>query len=321
MANKANDAKIAQLAAENEIMGKPRTLLGDVWRQFRKHRIALFASFLLIAIVLTVSIGPWFYTADPTYADIMAMLAFNDGPDVTPIVTPQHPLGVDNVGRDLLARMLHGGRVSLAIGFTAMAIAMTLGTLIGLLAGYFSFLDGPLMRLTDMFLALPTLPLLLVITMLFRDSLRSLFGPELGIFLITVSVIGALGWMPTARLVRGEVLSMKEREFVLAARSVGAGDLRILRLHILPNVLSPVIVAATFSIASAIITESALSFLGLGFPPDFPTWGRLLFDGKDFYQLSRFGVLAPGVAISVTVLCVNFIGDGLRDALDPRLRK
>lgn len=136
-----------------------------------------------------------------------------------------------------------------------------------------------------------------------------------------VSIIGALGWMPTARLVRGEVLSIKETEFILAARSVGATDIRIIMFHILPNVLSPVIVAATFSVASAIITESALSFLGLGFPPDFPTWGRLLFDGKDYLTLTPALVFWPGLAISLTVLCVNFIGDGLRDALDPRLRK
>ena len=134
-------------------------------------------------------------------------------------------------------------------------------------------------------------------------------------------MIGALGWMPTARLVRGEVLSIKERDYVIAARSLGSHDASILRRHILPNVLSPVIVSATFSVASAIITESALSFLGLGFPPDFPTWGRLLFDGVDYLTLTPAVVFWPGLMISLSVLCVNFIGDGLRDALDPRLRK
>jgi peptide/nickel transport system permease protein len=189
------------------------------------------------------------------------------------------------------------------------------------LAGFFDKADNFLMRLTDMFLALPQLPLLLVITLLFRDSLRSTFGAEAGIFILTVFVIGILGWMPTARLVRGEVLSVKERDYVTAAHSLGSGNFSIIRRHILPNVLSPVIVSATFAIASAIITESALSFLGLGFPPDFPTWGRLLFDGKDYLTLTPALVIWPGLMISLSVLCVNFIGDGLRDALDPRMRK
>ncbi|MEL7434532.1 MAG: ABC transporter permease, partial [Chloroflexota bacterium] len=222
---------------------------------------------------------------------------------------------------DLLAQMILGGRVSLMIGLVAMSIAMTLGTFIGAMSGFYKSLDNPLMRLTDLFISLPVLPLLLVIISLFRDSLRQVFGPEIGIFLLTVTVIGSLNWMATARLVRGEVLSIKEREFVLAARSLGSSDFSILLRHVLPNVLSPVIVAATFSIAAAILTESALSFLGLGFPPDFPTWGRILFEGRSYMELYPYRVIFPGIAISLTVLCVNFIGDGLRDALDPRLRK
>jgi peptide/nickel transport system permease protein len=291
---------------------KPQTFWGDVWTRFRKHRLAVGASLLLLLIVLGITFGPLLWTISPEYIDIVA--AYSG-------MTAQHPFGTDNLGRDTLARVIFGGRVSLAIGVTAMLIGMTIGTLIGLLAGYYSALDNLLMRLTDTFLSLPLLPLLLVITLLFRDSLRVAFGPELGIFILTVVVIGGLGWMPTARLVRGDVLAMKEREFVTAARSLGASNFSILRRHILPNVLSPVIVAATFSIASAIITESALSFLGLGFPPDFPTWGRLLFDGKDYLTLTPVLVFWPGLMISLTVLCVNFIGDGLRDALDPRLRK
>jgi peptide/nickel transport system permease protein len=176
------------------------------------------------------------------------------------------------------------------------------------------------MRMTDMFLALPILPLLLVIIMLFRDTLRARFGPELGIFFLIVSIIGITSWMNTARIVRGEVLTVKEQEFVTAAISIGTRRSKIIVRHILPNVLSPVMVAAALGVAVAIITESALSFLGLGFPSDFPTWGRLLFDGKDFMQLTPTRVLWPGLAISLTVLSVNFIGDGLRDALDPRLR-
>jgi peptide/nickel transport system permease protein len=291
---------------------KARGLWGDALRQFLKHRLAVGAALILAFIVLMILVGPLIWTIDPEGIDIVA--AYSG-------MTAAHPFGTDNLGRDTLARVMFGGRISLAIGVSAMVIAMTLGTLVGLVAGYFSLLDSPLMRLTDVFLSLPQIPLLLVITTVFRDPLRMSFGIELGTFFLTVLVIGGLGWMPTARLVRGEVLSVKEREFVTAARSLGASDLSILRRHILPNVLSPVIVAATFAIAAAIITESALSFLGLGFPPDFPTWGRLLFDGKDYLTLTPALVFWPGFLISLTVLCVNFIGDGLRDALDPRLRK
>lgn len=291
---------------------KPRTLWGDVWRYFRRHRLAMAASVILLLIILMITFGPIFWTTDPEFIDIV---------DAYTIMSAEHPMGADNLGRDMLARVMFGGRVSLLIGISAMAIAMIIGTLVGLLAGYFRSLDNILMRITDLFLSLPLLPLLLVITLLFREPLRAAFGPEMGVFVLTVTVIGALGWMPTARLMRGEVLSVREREFVVAARSLGATDGGILRRHILPNVLSPVIVASTFSIASAIITESALSFLGLGFPPDFPTWGRLLFDGKDYLTLTPTLVFWPGLMISLTVLCVNFIGDGLRDALDPRLTR
>ena len=201
-----------------------------------------------------------------------------------------------------------------------MLISLVLGTLVGVLAGFFRRLDGLLMRLTDMFLALPLLPLLLVVIMLFRDTLRAAFGPETGIFLLVVFIIGITSWMQTARIVRGDVLALREREFVTAARSIGTRRRRIITRHILPNVLSPIMVSATLGIANAIIIESALSFLGLGFPPDFPTWGRLLFDGANFISVTPARVLWPGLAISLTVLSVNYIGDGLRDALDPRLR-
>ncbi|MCB2028121.1 MAG: ABC transporter permease, partial [Rhodoferax sp.] len=213
-----------------------------------------------------------------------------------------------------------GGRVSIAVGMTAMAIAVLLGTLIGVTAGFFRRMDGILMRLTDLFLALPLLPLLLVMVMLFREPLSANMGPEAGIFLLMVISIGATSWMQTARIVRGEVLALKEREFVLAARSIGAPPVRMILRHILPNTLSPIMVAAALGIAGAIIVESALSFLGLGFPPDFPTWGRLLFDAVDQLQLYPNRVMLPGIAISLTVLSVNYIGDGLRDALDPRIR-
>ena len=299
------------VTADAEPLPAHRSLWMDVWLAFRKHTGALVGVGAFAFVVLAVLFGPYLHDIDPAYLDLEAR---NLG------VSLAHPMGTDNLGRDMLAQMLAGGRVSLAVGFTAMLLALVLGTLVGVFAGYFTRLDGPLMRLTDLFLALPLLPLLLVIIMLFRDTLRAAFGPETGIFLLIVFVIGVTSWMQTARIVRGEVLALREREFVTAARSVGVRERRVISRHVLPNVLSPIMVSATLGIANAIITESALSFLGLGFPPDFPTWGRLLFDGANFIEVTPARVVWPGLAISLTVLSVNYIGDGLRDALDPRLR-
>jgi peptide/nickel transport system permease protein len=175
-----------------------------------------------------------------------------------------------------------------------------------------------LMWLTDLFLSLPQLPLLLLVIYLFRDSLKTLFGPEGGVFILIVIVIGGLRWMPVARLVRAQFLSLREKEFVEAARALGAGKTRLVVRHILPNALGPVIVAGTIDVAAAIIAESTLSFLGLGFPPDIPTWGRILFDAKDNLDFAPHWAIFPGMAIFLTVLSINYIGDGLRDALDPR---
>ena len=303
---------MTDVAAVPQAIDAPqRSLWSDVWVQFRRHRGAMAGVVIFGLIVFAVAFGPMIYTTDPQFIDVRAR---NVGPSLA------HPMGTDNIGRDIFAQVLQGGRVSLAVGVTAMLLSLFLGTLIGVLAGYFRRLDGLLMRACDLFLALPILPLLLVAVLLFRDALRVTFGPETGIFLLIVCIIGVTSWMQTARIVRGDVLALKEREFVLAAKSIGAPPGRIITRHILPNVLSPIMVSATLGIANAIITESALSFLGLGFPPDFPTWGRLLYDGKDFMTLSPARVIWPGLAISLTVLSVNFIGDGLRDALDPRLR-
>ena len=301
----------ADVPVEAEPAHSHRSLWSDVWHQFIRHRGALVGMIVLLAIVLIVLAGPHLWTISP---DRINPRIANRG------MSLDHPLGTDNLGRDLFAQVMAGGRVSLAVGISAMLIAITLGTTIGVLAGFFRRLDGILMRMTELFLALPILPLLLVIILLFRDTLRTLFGPSVGIFLLIVLVIGITSWMQTARVVRAEVLAVKEREFVLAARSIGARPYRIIFRHILPNVLSPIMVSATLGVASAIIVESALSFLGLGFPPDFPTWGRLLYDGANYMTLNPSRVIWPGLAISLTVLSVNFIGDGLRDALDPRLR-
>ena len=298
-------------AAPAEIDTPERSLWSDVWYQFRHHRGAMAGVVIFTIIVFLVIAGPWIWTTDPTYIDVKARNAW---PSIV------HPMGTDNIGRDIFAQVMQGGRVSLLVGFTAMLIALFVGTLVGVLAGYFRRIDGLLMRVTDLFLALPLLPLLLVIIMLFRDTLRAAFGPETGIFLLIVCIIGITSWMNTARIVRGDVLGLKEREFVVAAKSIGTPARRIILRHILPTVLSPIMVSATLGVANAIITESALSFLGLGFPSDFPTWGRLLFDGANFMTLTPARVIWPGLAISMTVLSINFIGDGLRDALDPRIR-
>ena len=290
---------------------RPYSRWRDLREQFQRHRGARLGGWVFLSIVAVVVLGPLVWTIDPTQIDIRAR---NLGP------TPAHPFGTDQLGRDTLARMMSGGRISLAVGLTAMALALLLGSAIGVLAGYFRWLDAPLMRLTDLFLSLPLLPLLLVMVMLFRETLSTTFGPETGIFLLVVVAIGVTSWMPTARIVRADVLALKQREFILAARSIGTPDSAMITRHILPNVLSPILVSATLGIANAIITESALSFLGLGFPPDFATWGRLLNDATIYLQDHPERVLWPGLAISVTVLSVNYLGDGLRDALDPRSR-
>ena len=274
----------------------PQSQWLNVWDQYKAHKGALMGMGFFLFVVIAAATGPSLWPIDAQYIDIRAR---NQGPSF------DHPMGTDQLGRDTFARVLMGGQVSMAVGVTAMLLAQVLGTLVGVVAGYFKRLDGPLMRFTDLFLALPLLPLLLVLIMLFRDTLRAAFGPETGIFLLIVFVIGITSWMQTAHIVRGDVLALKEREFVIASRSVGTPARRMISRHILPNVLSPITVSATLGIANAIITESALSFLGLGFPSDFPTWGRLLW---------------PGLATSLTVLSVNYIGDGLRDALDPRIR-
>jgi peptide/nickel transport system permease protein len=304
----AGDEALLELG---EVAGKHRSLRADVWRQFRRHKGAVVGLVLLIIIVIASYLGPLLYPLDPF--------------EIDPTNTNQppswgHPAGTDNVGRDVMARVLTGGRISLSVGFAAMLVGLFLGTAVGVLAGFFRRLDGPLMRVTDLFLSLPLLPLLLVVIMLFREPLKDSFGPSTGIFVLVVGIIGATSWMQTARVVRGDVLAIKGEEFVLAARSIGTRQRRVVTRHIVPNVMSPVIVAASIGVANAIITESALSFLGLGFPADFPTWGRLLFDAKDYMSINVWRVVWPGVLISASVMCVNFIGDGLRDALDPRLR-
>ena len=304
----ASDAVAAQLAVR-AARGSD-SLWAEAWRRFRRHRLAMVGAVVLGAMVVAVLAGPVVYTVPINEIDFKAKLK-------TP--SRSHPLGTDDLGQDLLARMLYGGRISLAVGVAAMLIAISVGTAIGAASGQAGgVVDNALMRLTDLFLSLPQLPLLLLIVYLFRDTLRKAFGPELGIFILIVAVIGGLRWMPVARLVRAQFLTLREKEFVEAARGLGAPPLRQVVRHILPNAIGPVIVAGTIDVATAIIAESTLSFLGLGFPPDIPTWGRILYDAKDNLDFAPHWAIFPGTAIFLTVLSINFIGDGLRDALDPR---
>lgn len=302
----------------------PRSQWKDVWDQFRRHKGALFGGGFLLFITLAVIFGPLLWTLEPTKLDIR-------NKDWRPIYTLlwngdakagwAHPFGTDQLGRDILSQMIHGGRVSMAVGWAAMVLSLLIGTAIGVASGYFKRADFVLMRFTDLVLSLPILPLVLLAVTLFRQPLTKFFGgPEAGMFVLIVSVIALTSWMQTARIVRGDILALKEREFILAARSIGSTSGKIIRRHLLPNVISPIMVSATLGLATAIITESALSFLGVGFPSDFPTWGKLLSDAVDRMQEYPERVMLPGILISLTVLSVNYLGDGLRDALDPRIR-
>jgi peptide/nickel transport system permease protein len=282
----------------------------ETWRRFRRHVLAVTGAVVLLILVLAVLVGPYLWPVAINDIDFTAKL---QGPSLA------HPLGTDDLGQDLLARMMYGGKISLAVGFAAMLVALTVGVLIGSVAGMASgWVDAALMWLTDLFLALPTLPLLLLVMYLFRDTMKKILGVEGGAFILIVVVIGALRWMPVARLVRAQFLSLREKEFVEAARALGASKVRQVVQHILPNAVGPVIVVGTIDVATAIIFESTLSFLGLGFPSDVPTWGSMLRDAKDYLDIAPHWALFPGAAIFLTVLAINFIGDGLRDAVDPR---
>jgi len=270
---------------------------------FSKKPLAFLGLVTLTLIVLAVVFGPIVYRVpidEINFAQTMA------GPSW------QHPLGTNDLGQDQLARLLIGGRISLAVGMSAMAVSLTLGTLIGAIAGYFGgWWDVILMRITDLFLALPQLPLVLLVVYLFREPVTRATSPEKGIFILVVLLIGLLNWMSVARLVRGNILRLREMEFVKAAIAMGAGSPHIIWRHLLPNVLNLIIVAASLAVGNAIITESTLSFLGLGFPPDVPTWGQMLYTAKDYLQTAPLMAIFPGLAIFLTVLSVNYLGDGI----------
>jgi peptide/nickel transport system permease protein len=297
----------AQAAARSAPRFSPAA---DAWRRFRRHRLAVVSLGVLVTLILAILLGPLIWRVPINEIDFAAKL---QGPSL------KHPLGTDDLGQDLLARLLYGGRISLAVGLAAMVVAVSVGILVGAISGMASGrVDAFMMWVTDLFLSLPQLPLLLLVIYLFRDKLKGIMGAEGGTFLLIILIIGGLRWMPVARLVRAQFLSLREKEFVEAARALGASRSRLIVRHILPNALGPVIVAGTIDVAAAILAESTLSFLGLGFPPDIPTWGRVLFDAKDYLDIAPHWALFPGAAIFLAVLTINFIGDGLRDALDPR---
>jgi peptide/nickel transport system permease protein len=263
---------------------------------------------ILLALILATSLGfHVVYPADPLAQDLLARLTppfWEEGGSLA------HPLGTDNLGRDVLVRILYGSRVSLAVGFAAVLVACGAGILLGLVSGYYGGrIDSVIMRVADVFMAYPFMLLTISVIAVLGNSIFNL-----------ILVLGLSDWVTYARTIRGSVLSIKEKEFVLAARSVGTRHRVILLRHVFPNVLSPILVLATVRVANIIIWESGLSFLGMGVPPPMPTWGRMLAEGRVYITDAWWLVTLPGLAIMLTILSINLLGDGLRDALDPRLR-
>jgi peptide/nickel transport system permease protein len=267
-----------------------------------KNKLAVIGG-LLVLIVFVLSIfAPKVAPYDPSKIDIKNILA---GPSVS------HPLGTDDLGRDVLSRMLWGGRISLEVGFVAVGIATIIGIILGSIAGYYGgWIDSGIMRAVDIMLSIPTIFLVLAVIAILEPSIINI-----------MVVIGLTSWMEPARLIRAEFISLKERDFVIAAHAIGATDGRIIMRHILPNGLSPILVSATMGIGGAILIESALSFLGLGVQPPTPSWGSLLSSGKDNIEIAWWLSAFPGLAILITVLGYNLLGEGIRDALDPRQRE
>lgn len=303
--------QVSHVLGDNSPLLTRRTetsLLGSIWRRFRRHRMAMIGAVLMFIIVFVVAAAPITARYSPTKQDLRNRLQ---------MPTAQHWLGTDELGRDVWARIVYGGRVSLTVGLLAMAVAITLGTVIGLVAGFYGgTVDNVLMRLTEVFLTFPRLFVLILLTTFLRAA--NLPGMRPGSFAPIAFVIGILAWMTVARLVRATTLELRNREFVTAAIGIGASNARIMFQHILPNVASPIIVAATLGLAGAVISESGLSYLGFGVQPPTPTWGNLLRNAQSQMTIAPWTAIFPGLAIFIVVLAVNFLGEGLRDALDPR---
>ncbi|GAP62375.1 peptide/nickel transport system permease protein [Ardenticatena maritima] len=295
---------VAELDAQQLLTVEEESQWRVILRQFLRHRLAVFGLFVITVFVLLAVFAPLITPYDPTRIE--------RGKSDLPPLTEGHWLGTDDLGRDMLARLLYAGRISLFVGFTVTLCSITIGTIVGAVSGYYGGLvDSILMRLVDFMLTLPTLPILLVIS--------KIFGKGGNIWLIII-VLVAFGWMGTSRLVRGMVLSLKEQEFIEAERALGASTPRIIFMHLLPNSFAPIIVAATLEVGGVIITEAALSFLGFGIQPPTPTWGQMLQNVQSDMWTAPWRAFFPGFFIFMTSLSFNFIGDGLRDALDPRLK-
>ncbi len=279
----------------------------DAWRRFRRNRLALLGAVLVVLLVLIAFLAPLLVhlgiIIDPIHQQVENIEV---GPGVA-----GHPLGTDELGRDTLSRLMYGSRISLSVGILVQGIILPIGLAIGLMAGYFGGrVDNLLMRFTDIWYAFPDLLFVLVLVSVFGPSLLSIFG-----------AIALVNWVNLARLVRGQVLSLKEKEFIEAARSSGSPPLKLILKHLLPNSLGPIIVTLTFGIPQAIFLEAALSFLGVGIQPPTPTWGQMVNDGYEAIYANPTSVVFPALAIGFTLLAFSFIGDGLRDALDPRMRR
>jgi peptide/nickel transport system permease protein len=305
---------VTQLSEEKR---EAHTMLQIVVRRFLAHRMAVMGAIIMsFMLIFTVGGAIIFSEAEGNAVNPRNR---NQPP------TLEYPFGTDEVGRNILIRMIYGGQISLAIGVLAAAIAVTMGTLVGLVSGYFGgWIDAILMRIVEALLAIPTLLLLLLLSnsLIRAPSIVNILGRQISISVVAiVLIIGFLGWMGLSRIVRSMVLTLKEQEFVLAAKVIGARDGRILFTHILPNCLAPIIVAATLGVGVAIITEAYLSFLGFGVLPPTATWGNIMTRAQDMIDRIWWMWMFPGVFLTLTVLSINFIGDGLRDALDPRSLK
>ncbi len=286
---------------------KPEEKRYSILKSLLRSKTALFGVCILVLVLFAALTAPWVAPYDPNDQSLRRRLM---PPAWQEKGTWDHPLGTDHLGRDLFSRVMYGARISLLVGFSTVIISGTIGVLLGLLAGYYGGkFDTLIMRLVDIQLAFPFVLLAISVVAVVGAGLRNV-----------IIVLGIAGWMVYARIVRGEVLSIREREFVEASRAIGVRDHRILFRHIFPNFLAPVIVITTFSIANVIILEAALSFLGVGVEPRIPTWGNMLYDGREYLSTAWWMATFPGLAIMLTVLGINLIGDWLRDILDPRLK-